>query len=241
MPLVAIAHLTVSGEGLSGSAARQAYLLWIALAIRPILSIMGLVAGALIFTLGLFILLIALTPLINLSSPSNGGMLLIANVGLVLTYDVFAYVIANAAFRGINQLPEQALRWISPFVMTESTENAATSQVTPPSVISVSTSPVAAFLEKMTGFSTRSETPQNTLPSDKRTGHSPLFPLYNNAADKTSSEKNTTEQDVSTAKAVLSGEVSLKGESRLPSLEKRDKTKQPSQTPYYPKKDKPKT
>ena len=37
MPIVAIAHLTPSGEGLSGAAAKQAYRLWIALLARPVL------------------------------------------------------------------------------------------------------------------------------------------------------------------------------------------------------------
>lgn len=119
VPIVALAHLTPSGEGLSGGTARQAYLLWLGLLVRPLMIMLGLIVGFLLFTAGLAFLNIALMPFARLATASGSGLLVTANVGLVLLYDVLAYAVANAAFKGIDRLPDQALRWISPFVVTD--------------------------------------------------------------------------------------------------------------------------
>lgn len=119
MPLVALGHMTPSGEGLSGSMARQSYMLWIALMIRPVLALAGLIAGLVFFMFGMAFLGIVLGPFARLAAPENSGLLIVANMGLVLLYDVLAYAVANVAFKGIYLLPEGALRWISSFVVTD--------------------------------------------------------------------------------------------------------------------------
>ncbi len=119
MPIVALAHLTPNGEGLSGGAARQAYRLWLALMIRPLLTLAGLAMGFLLLAIGLGFLMTALSPFAHGAALTNSSLLIVANLALVLLFDVFAYVAVNAAFKGITWLPDQALRWISPFVVTE--------------------------------------------------------------------------------------------------------------------------
>jgi conjugal transfer/type IV secretion protein DotA/TraY len=118
MPLVALAHISLTGEGISGSAARQAYMLWIALAIRPVLSVAGFVVGVLAFSLGLSVVMMACAPLAQLAG-TGGGTMPFANAALVLAYDLFALIVAHAAFRGITIFPDRALRWISPYVMAD--------------------------------------------------------------------------------------------------------------------------
>ena len=120
IPIVALAHLTPSGEGLSGGLARQSYVLWLGLFVRPLLTLFGLMLGLLLFTLGLAFLTAVLSPFARLASPSNEGLFIIANLGLVLLYDVLVYAMANASFKGIHWLPEQSLRWISSFTVTDS-------------------------------------------------------------------------------------------------------------------------
>lgn len=122
MPIVALAHLTPTGEGLSGGTARQAYRLWLSLMIRPILTLAGFILGFLFFTAAMSFFSIAMEGFAHLASTSNSGLLLGANLALILMFDLFAYIASNAAFRGISWLPDQALRWVSSFTVTESNE-----------------------------------------------------------------------------------------------------------------------
>ncbi len=119
MPIVALAHITPHGDGLSGNAARQAYSLWLALMIRPLLSLAGLVVGYVLLSVGLNFFITALASFAHGSAVTNSGLLIVANMAFVIVFDVFAYAVTNAAFKGIYWLPDQALRWISPFVSTE--------------------------------------------------------------------------------------------------------------------------
>jgi hypothetical protein len=119
MPIVALAHLNPTGDGISGSAAKQAYRLWLALMIRPLFTLTGLVVGFVLLEVGLGLASASLTSFVDDGAVGNTGMMIIANLALVLMFDVFAYAITNAAFKGITWLPDQALRWISPFVATE--------------------------------------------------------------------------------------------------------------------------
>jgi hypothetical protein len=121
MPIVALAHLTPHGAGLSGSTARQAYSLWLALIIRPLLALSGLVVGYVLLAVGLNLFVAALASFAHGAAATNGGLLIVANLALVAMFDVFAYATTNAAFKGIHWLPDQALRWISPYMATETT------------------------------------------------------------------------------------------------------------------------
>ena len=119
VPIVALAHLTPVGGGLSGSLARQAYMLWLGLLVRPVLTLFGFVFGLLLFALSLAFIDAVLMPFARLAMPSDGGLLIVANAGLVILYDVLAYAAANASFKAIHWLPDQALRWTSNFVVTD--------------------------------------------------------------------------------------------------------------------------
>jgi hypothetical protein len=82
IPIVALAHLNFSGEGLSGSAARHAYLLWLNILIRPALTLFGLLAGLLFFTLGVVFLGMIFQQLTQLVTPADGAMFVTINVAL---------------------------------------------------------------------------------------------------------------------------------------------------------------
>ena len=49
IPIVALAHLNLGGEGLGGGAMRRVYLLWLNIIIRPALTLFGLLVGLLLF------------------------------------------------------------------------------------------------------------------------------------------------------------------------------------------------
>ncbi|MDP9127929.1 MAG: DotA/TraY family protein, partial [Pseudomonadota bacterium] len=101
VPIVAIMHLTPHGEGLSGGLGRQSYVLWLGLIVRPLMTLVGFVAGLLFFAVALAFINAALGPFARLALPSNGGLLVLANTALVLLYDVLVYAAANASFKGI--------------------------------------------------------------------------------------------------------------------------------------------
>ncbi|MDR3424690.1 MAG: DotA/TraY family protein [Alphaproteobacteria bacterium] len=190
IPLVALAHLTPVGEGISGSAARQSYLLWIALALRPILSVFGLAAGALIFALGIFVLFAAFAPLAQLATATSAGILIVANTGFILVFDVLAVIVANAAFKGINRLPDSALRWISLFVMTDSAPQSAPAALDPSSAVAImepsSLSASANAIAQFVGFNGKdSGGPKSSgaSSSDNKTFQSSLFPVPHRKTD----------------------------------------------------------
>ena len=186
MPIVALAHITPTGDGLSGSSARQAYILWIGLAIRPVLAVLGLAAGLLIFALGISIVQIAFSPLARLATVTNSGILITANIGLVLMYDVAAYAVANIAFKGITKFPDQAMRWISPFVITESQGAPAAAQASA-SANTVASAAVAAITQQMSQFNNAdSGMKSSSAPSPNSAMFgSALFPVYDRHDDKT--------------------------------------------------------
>ncbi len=119
MPIVALAHLSPVGEGLSGALARQAYMLWLGLFVRPVLTLFGFVIGFLLFVLSVAFLNAMLSPFAQMSMPANDGLMTLANLGLVLLYDVLVYAAVNASFKAIHWLPEKALRWLSNFTLTD--------------------------------------------------------------------------------------------------------------------------
>jgi len=112
LPLVAIAHLSPVGEGLSGPVARQAYWLWLGVFMRPLLTLFGFVAG-----FGLFILALALlnglyAPLMNSFYSAHSDVFVTVRAGLSLCYVLFVLAAANLSFKGISWLPDRVLQWL---------------------------------------------------------------------------------------------------------------------------------
>ncbi len=113
LPLVALAHLNPTGEGLSGPVARQAYWLWLRLFMRPILTLFGFVIGLALFMLAISFLNVMFLHLTAPLTAAHGGTVLGVRTALALLYAVLAYAATNAAFKGINLLPDRTLHWLS--------------------------------------------------------------------------------------------------------------------------------
>lgn len=111
IPVVALAHISMDGEGLSGPMARGAYLLLLQLFVRPTLMVFGLIIALLIFNL----MIVALNEFYSMavrSAEGGGSMSAVAGVVYTVMYGALAYAFANASFKAIDQVPEQVLRWI---------------------------------------------------------------------------------------------------------------------------------
>ncbi len=111
IPVVALGHIKMDGEGLSGPMARGAYLLLMQLFLRPTLMVFGLIAALLIFNL----MIVALNEFYTqaVAGALDGG----ADAGIaVIVYTVIygslAYAFANASFKAIDMIPNQCLHWI---------------------------------------------------------------------------------------------------------------------------------
>jgi len=111
IPIVALAHINLNGEGLGGGAMRRVYLLWLNIITRPALTLFGLLAGLLVFTFAMIILDLAFK-LLGMTIPASGSMFVTINAALTFFYTVLACAAANVAFKGITLLPEQTLKWL---------------------------------------------------------------------------------------------------------------------------------
>lgn len=153
MPLWALAHLRIDGEGIMGDAAEKGYYLIFDIFIRPILIIFGLIASLVIFAAmvkvlnEIYYLVIANTGGNDLRSSAwcfqnpNGNNVFTAaekNTQLkdvyagpideffyTIMYAIIVYLIGTSCFKLIDAIPNNILRWINAEVTSLETDDAA--------------------------------------------------------------------------------------------------------------------
>lgn len=111
MPVVALAHVKMEGEGIAGPSARTAYMLILQLFLRPTLMIFGLIIALLIFN----IMIVALNEFYAgaVRSVQGGGSLsAVGGIMYTVMYVSLAYALANASFKAIDLIPNRVLNWI---------------------------------------------------------------------------------------------------------------------------------
>jgi hypothetical protein len=133
VPLWALAHLRIDGEGLPSSTASNGYFLILEIFIRPILTIFGLLASVAIFS-ALARTLNEIFPLVTVnltgfnSEMPNAEIVWFENIsfkrGIVdeffftIVYTILIYLMATASFKMIDLVPNNILRWIGAGVQT---------------------------------------------------------------------------------------------------------------------------
>ena len=114
MPLWALAHLRIEGDGMPGAAAIGGYQLLLMVLIRPALIVIGLIGGSVIFGAAMFFLSTLFDSAISISRDElTGGVT--GPVGLVVYTVIFvflAYNIALMCFKLIDDVPKGMLRWL---------------------------------------------------------------------------------------------------------------------------------
>ncbi len=132
VPLWALAHLRIDGEGLPGDAAQNGYFLILEIFIRPILTVVGLVAAIAIFGTQVRVLNL-IWDLVTTNASGYGDdyagttafdILSMNDVegrryqrGIVdqffftVIYTVVCYMMALASFKLIDKIPDNILRW----------------------------------------------------------------------------------------------------------------------------------
>jgi len=133
VPLWALAHMRLGGEGLPGEAASAGYFLIMEIFVRPILIVFGLIASTLIFAMEVRLLNIIWDLVVsNLggseeylfaadSSPKEGAQALADSLTLsrskvdqffyTIIYTVVVYMMATSSFKLIDSIPDSIMRW----------------------------------------------------------------------------------------------------------------------------------
>ncbi|APX16093.1 hypothetical protein BWR17_09765 [Phaeobacter inhibens] len=114
MPLWALAHLRIDGDGLPGSAAIGGYHLLLMILLRPALIVLGLIGGYVIFGAAAYFFssLFNAATSITQSDIANNA---IGAVGMFVYTIIYAFLIYNIAlmcFKMIDDVPKGILRWL---------------------------------------------------------------------------------------------------------------------------------
>ncbi len=112
IPIIALAHIKLDGDGIAGPMAKTAYLLTLQLFLRPTLMVFGLIVALLLFN----VMIVALNEFYSnaIRSVEGGAGELSAVAGIVYTvmYVSLAYALANSSFKAIDLIPSRVLNWI---------------------------------------------------------------------------------------------------------------------------------
>lgn len=132
VPLWALAHLKIDGNGLPGDAAMNGYFLIFEIFVRPILTVFGLLASLAIFTAQVKVLHELFDIVTNNLTGFDGdttvpGMLYTAGLNAMgfefkrdpvdeffftIIYTIIVYLLATGSFKLIDQIPNEILRWM---------------------------------------------------------------------------------------------------------------------------------
>jgi len=132
VPLWALAHLRIDGDGLPGDAAANGYFLILEIFIRPILTVVGLLAAIVIFSTQVRILnyiwdlvvsnaagFVNNADITGRTDPAVAGnrgaddfqRSIVDQFFFTIIYTVICYMMALASFKLIDKIPDNILRW----------------------------------------------------------------------------------------------------------------------------------
>ncbi len=139
VPLWALAHLRIDGDGLPGEAARSGYFMIFEIFLRPMMILFGLIAAVSIFSSMASVLNSIFTIAIVNAGGTNFG-----NSGTVtftefargpidqlfytILYAVLMYIIAMSSFKMIDLIPNQIMRWLGVSINTFASQTGDSAQ-----------------------------------------------------------------------------------------------------------------
>lgn len=131
VPLWALAHLSMEGNGLPGKSASNGYFLMLEIFIRPTLSVFGLIASVATFGASVMILNVifdlATANMLGYdpNAIASGNTLSVDNLRgkldqffFLIMYVIIVYMTATSAFKMIDLLPDNIMRWSGMGVQT---------------------------------------------------------------------------------------------------------------------------
>lgn len=138
MPLWALAHLRIDGNGLPGDAAMNGYYLLFEIFLRPLLAVFGLLAAVVTFAASAHVLNEIFDPVVSnvtgfdraAASAKGADPSLIEKMRgpvdrlfFTVLYAIIMYMLAISSFKLIDQIPNNILRWMGSSVSTFSDFN----------------------------------------------------------------------------------------------------------------------
>lgn len=120
MPLWALAHLRIDGEGMPGQAAISGYQLLLMILLRPAMIVIGLIGGYVIFGAAIyfFITLYNSATTIVQHDISGGAPGAVGVFVYTILFAFLCYNIAIMCFKMIDDVPKGMLRWLGAGVQT---------------------------------------------------------------------------------------------------------------------------
>jgi hypothetical protein len=128
VPLWALAHIRIDGNGLPGDAAMGGYYLLLEIFLRPILMVFGLVAGMMIFAAQVNVLHDIWQIVVNNVAGADRVGATAAEFEVIrseidalfytIIYAIIVYLVALSSFKLIDLIPNHILRWIGQSVST---------------------------------------------------------------------------------------------------------------------------
>lgn len=139
VPLWALAHLRIDGDGLPGEAARSGYFMIFEIFLRPIMILFGLIAAVSIFAA----MASVLNSVFTIATVNAGGTNLANATSVTLAefargpidqlfytilYAVLMYIIAMSSFKMIDLIPNQVMRWLGVSINTFASQTGDSAQ-----------------------------------------------------------------------------------------------------------------
>ena len=116
MPLWALGHLRIDGDGYFGSGALQGYLLIFAILTRPLFIVFGLIGGYVVFTGAVYLLSNTFNEIVDVIG--TGNYFGLSSFFYTLLFVYIAYQAAIMCFKMVDSVPNQILRWMGQSVQT---------------------------------------------------------------------------------------------------------------------------
>jgi hypothetical protein len=138
IPLWALAHIRIDGDGLPGDAAMGGYYLILEIFLRPILTLFGLIASITIFAALVNVLheiwYLVVSNIAGFDLGKAGGAAnKVSSIRMVrnavdeffftVLYAIMCYMMAMSSFKLIDQIPNHILRWMGANVSTFGDQN----------------------------------------------------------------------------------------------------------------------
>lgn len=113
VPIAALAHLSTEGDGLAGGA-KNVWILWLNILLRPVLTVIGFVGALLVFNAFVSFFNDNFSKSLAAGLPSSANVLdyIISVVASMVIYVFIIYTVANTVFKMLDVIPSAMMRWL---------------------------------------------------------------------------------------------------------------------------------
>ncbi len=109
LPLWALAHIRIDGDGLSGQAASNGYMLIFGIMLRPFLILFAYLAGLMFFSVAVSTLQSMIWNV--MAAHGDGITYIMAHVIIAALYVMLVFIICLLCSKQTDQMPDQVMRW----------------------------------------------------------------------------------------------------------------------------------